>query len=68
MRTLVQGTEGAFDDLSIRACTDMIKVRKYYKLGQISGERKADEDYSRWNDPEQCSKVIIGSIALRGSS
>jgi hypothetical protein len=46
----------------------MIKVRKYYKLGQISGERKADEDYSRWNDPEQCSKVIIGSIALRGSS
>lgn len=68
MRKVVLGKEASFDDVTIQSCTDIAKVRKYYKLGSSNGKRKADEDQSRWDDPDECTKVIIGSIALRGSS
>jgi hypothetical protein len=64
----VDGKEASFDDQTIQSYKDMAKVGKLYKLGQGNAKQKAAESQARWDDPEECSKVIIGSIALRGSS
>jgi len=44
------------------------KIRKYYKLGTNNAKRKVEEEQNRWEDPDECTKVILGTIALRGSN
>jgi hypothetical protein len=68
VRKIVKGQEIEFNDKNIQSLTDMAKLRKYYKLSQPSGKQKIKEDQSRWEDPIECTKVILGIIALRGSS
>jgi hypothetical protein len=65
----VSGSELPFDDENLQSVTDFGKVSKVYKLGvQNTGKRKTGNENSRWKDQEECTKVIVGSIALRGSS
>ena len=70
VRKIVKGTEQKFEDKILQPLTNMEKVYKVYKLGvQNSGNQKRDnENNSRWKDPVECTKVVIGSIALRGSN
>ena len=67
---IVKGKEQPFEDKNLQHLTDLQKVSKVYKLGaQNNGKRKGgSENNSRWKDPAEYAKVIIGSIALRGSS
>jgi hypothetical protein len=44
------------------------KIRKYYKLGANNGKRKLQGEQLRWEDKDECTKVILGTIALRGSN
>ena len=69
VRKIVKGMEQPFEGKNLQPLTDMEKVCKVYKLGiQNNGKRESESENSRWNDPVECTKVIIGSIALRGSS
>lgn len=68
VRKIVQGREIEFNDTNIQSLTNMTKLRKFYKLGPTNGKRKTEEEQSRWEDPTECTKVILGIIALRGSS
>jgi hypothetical protein len=69
VRKVVKGKEQPFEDKNLQPLTEVQKVCKVYKLGaQKSSKRKSDSENSRWTDPVECTKVIIGSIALRGSS
>ena len=65
----MRGKEISFDDESLQSITNLDKVRKYYKLvGPGGGKRKNGNEALRWKDAIECTKVIVGSIALRGSS
>jgi hypothetical protein len=70
VREIVKGKEQPFEDKYLQPLTDLKKVCKAYRLGvQNNGKQKSDyENNSKWKDPVECTKVIIGSIALRGSS
>jgi len=70
VRKIVKGKEEPFENKNLQPLTDLKKVCKVYKLGvQNNGKQKSDsENNSRWKDQVECTKVIIGSIALRGSS
>jgi hypothetical protein len=68
VRKIVKGQEIEFNDKNIQSLTDTAKLRKYYKLSQSNGKQKLQEDQSRWEDRIECTKVILGIIALRGSS
>lgn len=64
------GKEVAFEDKNIQSLTDLAKLCKYYKLGSEnnSGNQNCEDGQNRWKDLGECTKVIVGSIALRGSS
>jgi hypothetical protein len=65
----VKGNEIRFDDRALQSIADLAKVRKYYKLvGPKDGKQKDGKEQRRWTDAVECTKVIVGSIALRGSS
>jgi Kinase binding protein CGI-121 len=69
VQKIVNGKELTFDDKNLQSLTNFAKICKVYKLGlQNNGKRKADNENGRWNDPVECTKIIVGSIALRGSS
>jgi len=64
----VKGKELRFDDRALQSIVDLAKVRKYYKLvGPNGGKRTNGDGPHRWTDAVECTKVIVGSIALRGS-
>jgi len=65
----VKGKEIRFDDGALQSVADLAKVRKYYKLGGPNGGKRTNgNEQRRWMDTVECTKVIVGSIALRGSS
>ena len=68
MRTIVKGKEIIFDDSNLSSMANFAKIRKYYKLGTNNAKRKVEEEQNRWEDPDECTKVILGTIALRGSN
>lgn len=47
---------------------NLAKIRKQYKLGPNNAKRKAQGEQSGWEDQDKCTKVILGTIALRGSN
>lgn len=70
VRKIVKGKEQHFEDKNLQPLTDLKKVCKVYKL-EVQNNRKRKDDFesnNRWKDPIEYTKVIIGSIALRGSS
>ena len=69
VQKIVNGKELTFDDKNLQSLANFAKICKVYKLElQNNGKRKAGSENCRWNDPVECTKVIVGSIALRGSS
>jgi len=49
----------------------MAKVAKYYKLGSSSTNKRKGQEVDieeRWKNPDECTKLILGNIALRGST
>ncbi|TQV94055.1 hypothetical protein V2A60_002877 [Cordyceps javanica] len=59
----VQGSHLSVTDENIAACTDMTKVRKYYKLNGINW---LDALQNTQAQKQQIEGLVIGSMALRG--
>jgi hypothetical protein len=57
-----------FNDSNLLSMANLAKIRKQYKLGPNNAKRKAQEELSGWEDQDKCTKVILGTIALRGSN
>lgn len=59
----VKGNYLPVTDENIAACTDMTKVRKYYKLNGINW---LDATESTQAKTQQIESLVLGSMALRG--
>jgi len=72
VRKIVNGRELPFTTDNLRQLASMTKVAKYYKLGSFSTSKRKGQDIQdveeRWKDPDECTKLILGNIALRGST
>jgi Kinase binding protein CGI-121 len=68
VRDRVKGTELPFEDSTLASLANMTKVRKHYKLGVQNATEETFRDRSDWENPTEVTKVILGSIALRGST
>ncbi|KAM3483639.1 hypothetical protein MY8738_002949 [Beauveria namnaoensis] len=59
----VKGRSMPVTDENIAACTDMAKIRKYYKLNGISWLEALKNTQAK---RQQIESLVIGSMALRG--
>jgi hypothetical protein len=57
-----------FNDHNLISMANLAKIKRQYKLGPNNEKRKAQGKQSRWEDQDECTKVILGTIALRGSN
>lgn len=67
LSAIVRGREISFNDHSLALLTSLPKVIDHYKLGAESKKLKNRINMSRWDDAAECTNVIVGMIALRGS-
>lgn len=69
----VKGTQVAFEDAVLDGMTNLVNVRKYYKLGagsRAKGETTVNESRPKIGEEEKkgLEVQILGAMALRGAS
>ncbi|KAI9672338.1 MAG: hypothetical protein M1817_003360 [Caeruleum heppii] len=67
LSSVIEGTPIDFSDDNLRVMTDMAKVKKAYKMGQVTSNSKIDGGIIT-DERAELEMTIVGAMALRGAS
>ena len=62
----VQGTPVPLTDDAVAACTDVGKVKKYYKLNGVASLAGSPKDQATPEKRREAEVLVLGAMALRG--